>query len=538
MALRFRRLPGIRALLLATYMAVLLLPVAGIGILRLYESALIRQTEAELLAQAAVLSAAYRSAWLEQAPPGALAAMPKAEIAWNGTPSYGSTEPWHPLLPQLDLAEATILPPASDPTPAGRVAEAVGLQVAPALKAVTTDVQRMTLAGIRIVDPWGVIVVSTAKEDDAKRSLAAQEEVAHALKGTPAAKLRERIVRPADYGWESISRNTGLRVSVAVPVLAEGHVLGAVLVSRTPRNIVQTLYSKRYALLELAIVLIAAVVALAWFAGHTVVRPTRQLAAMARRVAQGEIHAVEPLRGPMTREAQSLSDSIVTLARTLEARADYVRDLALGISHELKTPVTGIRGSAELLRDHLDEMSAEERGRFLSNILADTERLERLVRRILELARADALAPRGDESCDIAEAAAEIAADARHKGYRVSIGDMPAALPGVIDRASFDIVLSNLLENAWQHGGEGVSVSLSGQGWPGEAVIDVSDDGIGIAAAHSDRIFDRFYTTARDSGGSGLGLAIARQRVKAFGGELTLVPSARGAWFQIRVRAA
>ena len=97
----------------------------------------------------------------------------------------------------------------------------------------------------------------------------------------------------------------------------------------------------------------------------------------------------------MTREAQSLSESIVTMARTLEARADYVRDLALGISHEFKTPLTGIRGGAELLRDHLDEMSADERRKFLSNILADTERLERLVRRILELARADALAPRG-----------------------------------------------------------------------------------------------------------------------------------------------
>ena len=212
--------------------------------------------------------------------------------------------------------------------------------------------------------------------------------------------------------------------------------------------------------------LIAAVVALAWFAGHTVVRPTRQLAAMARRVARGEIHAVEPLPLPMTREAQSLSESIVTMARTLEARADYVRDLALGISHEFKTPLTGIRGGAELLRDHLDEMSAEERRKFLSNILADTERLERLVRRILELARADSLAPRGDESCDLAQATNEMAAEVRRKGQRVSVAEMPAALPASIDRASFDIVLSNLLENAQQHGGKGVSVTVSGRAKP------------------------------------------------------------------------
>ena len=118
MPLRLRRLPGIRSLLLATYLAVLLLPVAGIGILRLYESALIRQTEAELLAQAAVLSAAYRTAWVERAPPGALAAMPKAELQWGGSAPDGSAERWTPLLPQLDLAETQILPRPPDAAPA------------------------------------------------------------------------------------------------------------------------------------------------------------------------------------------------------------------------------------------------------------------------------------------------------------------------------------------------------------------------------------------------------------------------------------
>ncbi len=536
MAFRLRRLPGIRSLLLATYLTVLLLPVAGIGILRLYESALIRQTESELLAQAAVLSAAYRSAWLERAPAGALAAMPRAEVPWGGPPTYDAPERWNPLLAKLDLADAHILPPAADPVAAGRAAEAVASQLAPLLAPIVVDVRRMTLAGIRIVDAWGVIVVSTAAKD-VNLSLVKQEEVAHALRGAPVAQLRERIVTPADYGWESLSRNTDRRVFVAVPVLEGGRVLGAVLVSRTPRNLTQTLYSKRFALLQLVLVLIAAVVALAWFAGHAVVRPTRQLAAMARRVARGDVHAVDPLPMPITREAQSLSESIVTMARTLEARADYVRELALGISHEFKTPLTGIRGSAELLRDHLDEMSAEEKSRFLSNILADTERLERLVRRILELARADSLTPRGDESCDIAQAVREMAEEQRRKGHRVGLGEMPAALSGAIDRASFDIVLSNLLENARQHGGAGVSVTLSGHVVDGEAIVDVADGGIGVSSGNVRRIFDRFFTTARDSGGTGLGLAIARQRVKAFGGDLALRPTDSGALFQVRLKS-
>ena len=536
MAWRLSRLPGIRSLLLATYLAVLLLPVAGIGILRLYESALIRQTEAELLAQAAVLAAAYRTAWLDNAPTGALTAMPKPQLHWAKQAEYESGDRWTPLVPQLDLAEAQILPRAPDAVAVAQPADATARRIAPSLGPVVNEVQRMTLAGIRILDARGVVVVATFGED-LGRSLAAQEEVAEALRGAPKAVLRERLVPAADYSWNSLSRNTSLRVFVAVPVIADGHVLGAVLVSRTPRNLMQTLYSKRYALLELALVLIAAVVALTWFAGLTVVRPTRQLAAMARRVARGEIHAVEPLNRPMTREAQSLSESIVTLAQTLEARADYVRDLALGISHEFKTPLTGIRGGAELLRDHLDEMSAEERRKFLANILGDTERLERLVRRILELARADSLAPSGDESCDLAQAAADMAAGAQRKGQRVSMQGMPAALPAGIDRASFDIVLSNLLDNALQHGGKDVSVVVSGRAEDGYAIVDVRDDGVGVSTANADRIFDRFFTTARDAGGTGLGLAIARQRVMAFGGELLLVPSERGAAFQIRLRS-
>lgn len=349
--------------------------------------------------------------------------------------------------------------------------------------------------------------------------------------------VRQRIRHHPDAGWESISRNSDLRVFVALPVLENGHVLGAVLVSRTPRDIMQTLYNKRAALLETALVLVAAVAALAWFVGLAVVRPTRQLAIMARRVALGGVKAVQPLKSPITREARSLSDSIMTMAQTLEARADAVRDLALGISHEFKTSLTSIRGSAELLRDHLDEMSPEQRHRFLSNILHDTERLERLVRRILELARADALMPQGEETCDLAPILAEAAADSRRKGLNVGIKDVPLSMPAAIDRSSFDIILSSLLENAQQHGGSGVCATLSGQVGAEEVIVDLADDGVGVSAANADRIFDRFFTTARDSGGTGLGLAIARRRARAFGGDVVLLPSMRGASFRIRLKA-
>ncbi|MBS0223541.1 MAG: HAMP domain-containing histidine kinase [Proteobacteria bacterium] len=514
----------------------LLLPLVGIGILRLYESALLRQTEAELLAQAAVLSAAYRSAWLEQAPAGALRMMPMVEAPWNNSLSGKADGRWLTLVPKLDLAEIRILPPAPDAVFGQRPPEPVSERIARSLSAIVEGAQKMTLAAIRIVDAAGVIVSSTAKTD-VGFSLGGQEEVAYALKGAPTTVVRQRIRHHPDVGWESISRNSDLRVFVALPVLAEGHVLGAILVSRTPRDIIQTLYGKRWVLVKTVLVLMATVAALAWFTGLAVVRPTRQLADMAQRVARGEIRAVQPIRSPMTREACSLSESIVSIAQTLEARADYARDLALGISHEFKTPLTSIRGSAELLQDHFDEMSNEERCRFLSNILGDTVRLERLVRRILDLARADALMPQGRENCDLAVALAEIAEDSCRKGRSVVMKDLPSSMPAAIDRTSFDIILSNLLENAHQHGGPGVSVVLSGFADPRQVTVDVADNGPGIPPDNADRIFDRFFTTGRDSGKTGLGLAIARRYARAYGGDVILCPSERGAVFRIRLSA-
>jgi signal transduction histidine kinase len=463
-----------------------------------------------------------------------LAAMPTAKSDWGVAPAPASSERWRALLPQLDLAESPILPRAPDPVPATRPADPIALAVAKTLAPVLANVREMTLAGIRIVDGHGIVVASTANAD-LGLDMGRQEEVAEALQGAPVAMLRERAPLSGEVSWESISRTTQLRVFVAVPVVVDGRVLGAVLVSRTPRNIVQTLYSKRDALLALAVVLIVSVAALAWFAGYTVVRPTRQLAAMARRVAAGDVRAVEPLAAPMTREAQSLSASIVVLARTLQMRADYVRELALSISHELKTPLTGIRGSTELLRDHLEEMSAEERARFLSNILADTARLERLVRRILELARADALLPSGEEACDVVQAAKAMAAG---KGRGLSIDCTAATLPAAIDCESLGIALSNLVENAFQHGGPAASVHIAARGEPGSVIIEVSDDGRGISPANGERVFERFFTTARETGGTGLGLAIVRQRIAAFGGDIALLPGERGAAFRIRLKAA
>jgi signal transduction histidine kinase len=99
-------------------------------------------------------------------------------------------------------------------------------------------------------------------------------------------------------------------------------------------------------------------------------------------------------------------------------------------------------------------------------------------------------------------------------------------------------VLANLLDNDRHHAFHKETVKITGCREGYDVIVEEKDDGFGESAGNTDRIFDRFFTTARDHGGTGLGLAIAQQRLRAFGGDLVLVPSEQGAAFHIHLKAA
>jgi signal transduction histidine kinase len=315
-------------------------------------------------------------------------------------------------------------------------------------------------------------------------------------------------------------------------------VLGAVVLSRTPRSILEALYGKRWHLAGLAAVLIGSVVLLASFTAFTISRPLRAVMLQARRVARGERRSIEPLRHPVTREVADLSTSLATMAQTLESRAQYVAGFAAEVSHEFKTPLTAIRGSVELLRDHLHEMSAQERARFLANIEGDVDRLDRLVRRLLELARADTLRPRPQQTASVDEVVARLAAECRRLGLAVAVQAAPGPTHVAMGAELLEAMLRNLTDNVRQHAGPSATAVISWWSDGPHAVIRLVDDGAGISAGNAPRIFDRFFTTARDVGGTGLGLAIVRSQLSAHGGAIVQVPAERGAAFEIRLPLA
>ncbi|NKC11252.1 MAG: histidine kinase [Gammaproteobacteria bacterium] len=500
---------------------ILLLPLAGLGLLRLYESALVRQTEAELIAQAAFVAALYKAELVRQA------ADSKLDLS-----RYGRVNPvardrvprWQPREARLDLASAPVLPPVPDAM-SGPPADALAAEAGARLMSILQDAQRTTLAGVRVVDYQGVVVASTGAELGA--SLLHLTEIASTLEGRGTSTLRERLPQQPLPHFTSISRGAKLRVVVSAAVVEDGRVLGGVLVSRTPRTLGEVLYHRRYQLTLAAVAMVMVVLLIAVFTSLTISRPVRALIQQSGRALRGETGAVVPLAYPVTLEVEQLSEAVAEMATDLEDRARYIRTFASHVSHEFKSPLTAIRGAAELLQDHPD-MEADERDRFLANIGADAARLNRLVGRLLELARADTIPHGGgqhgggqhDEKavCDAADVLQRIG---QRGGVDLKVGEGECRI--AIDSATLESIVASLLDNAHQHGSGRAGIACTVDPRGAGVVIDVWDEGAGISKENAERIFQPFFTTARNRGGTGLGLSIVKALVNAHGGSIELV---------------
>ncbi len=514
---RLLRRPRLRTVLLLVNLLILLLPLGGIAALGLYESELTRGTEAELLAQGALVRGLFREAYLRAAgQPGLQGASSRSASGTIDAPEV--------LTPTLDTSRDSIAPRPPPAIAPGVPADPVGVAAGAAIEPVIEAAARETLTGIRIVDRSGIVVASTGTEKG--MSIAAREEVAGALQGRRVSLLRQRISDEPPPRLASLSRGQRYRVVVALPVAVEGRgVIGAVVLVRTPLDIAKALYVNRKPLLVGAVALLAVVVAVSTLTSLTIVRPARRLMERAERVARGERDVAVEIPEPGTREMAHLSRTISAMARSLEQRADTIRSFASHVSHEFKTPLSTIRATSELLRDHVATMTSDERDRFLTILDESAERLERLVRRLLELARADVSRP-SDDRADVSAVLSEAAEKARGAGLPVELSVSSDVGTIRMGRETLLEILGNLLDNARVHGGPSVTARLLARldrsSSPPEVEISVVDDGPGISEANSGRVFTPFFTTARERGGSGLGLSIVRTLCEAHGGSIRL----------------
>ena len=226
------------------------------------------------------------------------------------------------------------------------------------------------------------------------------------------------------------------------------------------------------------------------------------------------------------------------LARMEKFRREFVAD----VSHEIKTPLTGILGAAEMLSEG---DASEAQKPLLSMISKESTRLNALVQQILDLARLE----REGEALDLAETdLVDLAREsvdlmrprAEAAGIALSFAAPESPCVAKVDARLIGEAIGNLVSNAIRHSGSpdvAVSVSRSARGF----AIAVEDHGIGIPPEHAERVFERFHRVdparASESGGAGLGLAIARRIARLHGGDVVLSPVVpSGARFVLSVR--
>jgi two-component system OmpR family sensor kinase len=255
---------------------------------------------------------------------------------------------------------------------------------------------------------------------------------------------------------------------------------------------------------------------------RTITGPIDALIERTREIGKGGRAAIVATEQQGTREIATLSQSFLDLAERLVDRTEYVSSFAAHVSHELKSPVTSIRGSAELLRDA--EMTKDERQRFLDHIIADSDRLSDLLDSLRQLARADLDAEPGSSTV--------AAAIVGHHAVLSGETSAPIALGPEAAKAVFD----QLLRNATEHGATEVRISAERTG--SSLRVVVADNGEGVSPGNRDRIFEPFFTTRREAGGTGMGLQIVRAMLAAHGGTIVLLQSETGAAFEIRVPLA
>lgn len=507
--------PRLATIVVAILIMVMALPLVGLFFFRLYENQLIRQTEAELIAQGAALAAIHAQ---EVRDAGIAAEKLGAAVPAD---SDNPDSPYRPIEPRLDLASDRVL--ATRPAATVATVDPAFTAIGARLSGILAETQKTTLAGFRLLDPKGVVI---AGREEIGLSLGAVGEVRAALAGRYASALRQRISDEPPPSLYSVSRGTRVRVFVAMPVAVDGKVAGVVYLSRTPNNIVKHLYGERGKVVLAAIAILGGTLLIGLIFLRTVSRPIYALMERTKRIAAGDRAAIRPLDHHGTREMAALSDAFLEMAEKLHARSDSIQTFATHVSHELKSPLTAIQGAAELLRDSGSAMDEAERRRFSDNIVTDAGRLNLLVRRLLDLARAENLAPSG-ESTSLSAALALLPTGDK-LALRVEAGGETGLR---ISAENAAIVLANLIDNSARHGATMVSITAASAG--GKATIQVSDDGAGISPSNRARIFEPFFTTRRDCGGTGMGLGIVLALLKAHDGTIRLVDSERGTRFEI-----
>jgi two-component system sensor histidine kinase CreC len=381
-----------------------------------------------------------------------------------------------------------------------------------------------------VYDPAGRVIFDT-KGIATSQDFSKWTDVSRALKG--------------EYGsrWELDKPHQRVNIYSTLPVFVDGKTVGAVTVSKSTNRIRNFISRSLESFVVPGLIALVLATGMAYALSAYITRIIWDLASRAERVAAGESNV--RLETWTRSELGTLARAVERMREKLEGKA-YVEEMATNLSHELKTPLAAIRGSAELLEGPASNDPAA-RAKFLGNIQSEVARLDRIVTELLKLSRIEAQ-PAGSEvdPVDARPVAREIA-ELYHRraadlGLEFSAKIADTTLPIRIAELQLKQLLTNLLDNALQFTAEGRAVRFRAGRGDGVVEFEIRDEGSGIDAELLPKIFDRFFTTANPrtgNRGTGLGLAIVKSIAKANSGKISVESEiGRGSTFTIAFPAA
>ena len=352
---------------------------------------------------------------------------------------------------------------------------------------------------IYVTDARGIVVFDSSGKD-VGRDYSRWNDVYLTLRGRYGARSTRSIA-----GDENSTV-----MHVAAPIMADGRIIGVLTVAKPNRSIAPFIASSQLAIQRWGFLLLGVALAIGLLISLWFSRELARLQRFAHAVTAGE--RVPPPRG--SGEFGELGQALETMRERLDGK-QYVEQYVHSLTHEMKSPLAAIRGSAELLQEELPE---PERQRFVGTILAHSRRLARMIDMTLALAAVEHRQTiEQPESFDLAvlvrDAASEFEQQLAASGIvlHIEAPNVPIRISG--DRFLVGQATRNLLQNAQEFSPRGGCIVVSLRSEPGNAVIEVRDKGPGVPDFAVPKVFDRFYSLARPDGhrSSGLGLCFVRE---------------------------
>ncbi|MDV7339977.1 two-component system sensor histidine kinase CreC [Terasakiella sp. A23] len=369
-----------------------------------------------------------------------------------------------------------------------------------------------TSFNIYITDHQGIVLYDSGNPDAVGQDYFRWIDVRRTLQGKYGARTTHAL-----YDDEKSSV-----MYVAAPIINNGQIIGVLSVYKPSISVLPFIQLSQQNITQAATVLFLFTLALGWWLSHYLTRSTRTLLEYVNLVEQGEKVTLPPIK---EKELAQLGSAIEDMKQALEGK-EYVENYVHALTHELKSPLTGVKGAAELLKEDLPK---EDQVRFISNIQNETQRIQDIVDKLLDLARLEKqqqLEQR--ETIDLPLVLAD----------QLQYFDLPCAdkniqwainLPKDFriqgDPFLLGQAIHNILDNALDFSPDNSHITISGNCNEHSLSLTITDEGTGIPDYAKDRVFERFYSLPRPDTGkksTGLGLSFVKEVMSLHHGSISI----------------